>query len=171
MKHTMFVDAETDGLYGETIAIAAIVVDEAETEIDRFYEQRKINTEDLENDWTKEHVVPLLGESRIWDTEEQLLESFWQFYRKYSKSDIIADVAYPVEANVFRKCIRLNQEERQYEGPFPLLDLSSMLYVAAPEYILERKAALAGEWQEHNALSDVCMSYAMWKKYIKEKQE
>ena len=53
-----FVDAESDGLYGAFLSIAAMVTDDAGAELDRFYASVNISCEQIHSEWVKENVYP-----------------------------------------------------------------------------------------------------------------
>ena len=50
----MFIDAETDGLYGSFLSIAAITCDEKGIEESVFYAGRKYNPKEIQDEWVKE---------------------------------------------------------------------------------------------------------------------
>lgn len=163
----LFVDAETDGLYGRFLSVAALVCDEQGEELEQFSCRWDFTEADIESPWVRENVLPLLADEQILPTEEDMLEAFWRFYKKQGEVLCIGDVIYPVECRLFEKCVRLDQEARAFEGPYPLLDLSSMLYARGIDPLKDR-LELAGTdgLARHNALDDVRMSHAIWKKYV-----
>lgn len=171
----MFVDAETDGLYGDFLSVAAIVVDEEANEIDCFYKVVRCSAEDLQDEWTKANVLPImrideLDSNDLVDNEATLMADFLDFYRKYNDAAIIADVTYPVECRLFEKITRMDMNDRKFIAPFPLMDLSSMLYARGIEPLKDREKLVGESTTElirHNALDDVRMSIIIWKKYIK----
>lgn len=162
----MIVDAESNGLYGEILSVAAIVLDERFTEIDRFYGERELSQIDDPDPWVKENVLPLFNQEHVFPDEAELLEDFWDFWMKYQgRVMAMADVSYPVEANLFRKCIEKNLAERSFSGPFPLLDLSTFLLAKGYNPLLERQLLIDNPMGErHNALVDVRVAGAIWKK-------
>lgn len=162
----MFIDAETDGLYGQVISVAAIVVDEEYIECEHFYAKQKISLSELQDEWVKEHVYPILGEAPEYESEDALLEAFWGFYVMHPDCFVIVDVPYPVEASLFRKCVEKDEKERRALAPFPLMDLSSMLYAKGIAPLEDREKLLGGKAQRHNALTDVRVCVELFKKYI-----
>ncbi|TYQ16306.1 UNVERIFIED_CONTAM: hypothetical protein Cloal_2832 [Acetivibrio alkalicellulosi] len=167
--HYFFVDAETDGLYGEAIAIAAIVVNQEGVEVDVFCGKiQGLTHETIKDEWTKENVLPLLGDDLTeFENGEMLLEAFWHFWIKYQQDALcIADVQYPVEAGIFRKCVEKSTKERIFLGPFPLLDLSTLLYVKGIDPLADRQI-LSGlkDTRRHHPLDDVRISAEIWRKY------
>lgn len=95
----LFVDAESDGLYGTFISVAMKVIDVGTGEnIDYMYGGITKDKLYIKEPWVKENVIPFLGEYISYDSEHQLLEAVWDFWIKYEESAVVvADVAFPVE--------------------------------------------------------------------------
>lgn len=169
-NNLLFIDAETDGLYGSFLTVAIIVINKAGEEIDRAYYGIKKEAMVIQNSWVRENVLPVLGDYKVCEDETELLEKVWVYWRKYKdNSYAIADVAYPVEYRLFEKCVKENLPKKQWEAPYPLLDLSSMLYAKGIDP-LENRAKLVdleSDNKQHNALLDVEISIALWKKYVR----
>ena len=159
-----FIDAETDGLYGAILSVAVIITDINCNELKRAYYGIRRTKLAAANEWTRENVVPVLGEYTEFDSEPELLEAVWSLWEELDGSAYaIGDVIYPVEAGLFRKCIELNPEDRYYKGPFPLLDISTVRYCKGLDPAGVGSAASADALSEsserskarHNALYDV----------------
>ena len=166
LEKYLFVDAETNGLYGEFITVAMIVTDENGNEIDCFYEGIKIDAKSEYTKWVIDNVLPYLGEYTVRETQEELLKEVWKFWLKWKgQVYVIADIPYPVEARLFSKCVEENVEEREFLAPFPLLDLGSMLFIKNKEPLIERDSLLQEQREGivHNALSDVKTMIKIWK--------
>lgn len=159
-----FVDAETDGLYGKFLSVAALVTDQSGNELDRFYIAVKTKKEDLRSEWVKQNVFPFLSEAdSTVATEEELLESFWAFWTQYREKCIaIAHVQYPVEARLFSSCVAKDHPAREYLAPFPLYDLSTLL--AAKGYDFDGKdfPKNTPALPPHNAINDVIEMAKIW---------
>lgn len=164
--HLFFVDAETDGLYGRFLSIAALVTDKEGRELDRFYGAMSVVPEELHSDWVKEHVLPILGKAeRIFPNEEALQEAFWAFWLRHRETaECVAYVQYPVEARLFTACVMRQPESREFLGPFPLYDLSTLLSVHGLRFDADLQELSGLEMPSHNALNDVCLTAAVWKK-------
>lgn len=162
----MIVDAESNGLYGEILSVAAIVLDDQYLEIDCYYAERDLSRIETIDPWVTENVVPLFNQEHVYQSEAELLEHFWGFWMKYQgQVTAMADVSYPVEANLFRKCIEKNLPERRFLGPFPFLDLSTFLLAKGYDPLVDRQRLIdqpIGE--QHNALVDVRVAGKIWKK-------
>lgn len=163
-----FVDAETDGLYGPFISIAVIVVNSQYQELERHYwgicrEQLKVETQ-----WVKDNVLPVMGQYEPCQNEEELLSKFWSVWERNSENTYgIADVCFPVEARLFEKCIRSDINDRMQKGPYPLIDLSSVLLAKGIDPLVDRKSLQKGKGaKQHNALNDVEMTIEIWKEVM-----
>lgn len=94
----MMIDAETDGLYGSVLSIAAMVVDGKNQVTETFYKEIDLKKCEIKNLWVQKNLISIRTQKNILDSEEILLEKFWQFWEKYYTNVYgIADVAYPVE--------------------------------------------------------------------------
>ena len=173
--NTMFIDAETDGLYGKIISVAAVVVDENGNEIKSYYHVVNYTLDDIESEWVKKNVYSILKTDSIdgcvmEKDEGGILQSFWEFYQENSDANIITDVTYPVEANLFIRMVNMDFNERMYKAPYPLMDLSSMLYAIGIDPLVTRTDLIEEKnFVQHNAMDDVRTSIEIWKKYFKEK--
>ena len=76
-KGIIAVDAETDGLYGQFLSVAAVVSDYDGMEVARFYAALDISKEDIQNEWAREHVFAQLKNADVrYETETDLTEAF-----------------------------------------------------------------------------------------------
>lgn len=162
----VFVDAESDGLYGEFLAVGLAAADMEGNITERVYYGVRRENMQVSDSWTRENVLPVLGGYEVCENEEELLEKVWDFWMKYSREAYaVADVMYPVEARLFMKCVMKNELDRKWQAPFPVLDLSSLLFAAgydpleSRDHILNRPPS-AGV---HNALHDAETAAAVWK--------
>ena len=164
-----YVDAECDGLYGAFLSVAAMVTDENGKELDRFYVSVRANESDIQTDWVREHVLPYLANAdEIVNTEDELLDSFWEFWMKHRESAVcIAYVQYPVEARLFSQCVMKAAEERTFLGPYPLYDLSTLLVARGLDPDPDMAALSGMELTEHDAMNDVRMIAKVWEKLMK----
>lgn len=171
-EYLFFVDAETDGLYGSFLSVAVIVTDCECRELERHYWGIAPQNLPVHNQWVIENVLPVMGEYEECWNEAELLENVWQIWEKYyDNAYAVADVCFPVETRLFETCIRQNLGERMYKGPFPFLDLSSLLYAKGENPLVEYEKLLGEEvGAKHNALTDVEMLLRIWKN-IKTRRE
>ncbi|HHV75851.1 MAG TPA: hypothetical protein GXX39_00555 [Syntrophothermus lipocalidus] len=164
-----FVDAETDGLYGAVIAVAAAVYavsGEEWIEVETFQGVVDLENYQVTDEWVRANVLPVIsGDMPIYPSESELLEAFWSFWMKHREGCLcIADVAYPVETCLFKKCVSRNEPERRFQGPYPLLDLSTALYVKGLDPLIDRRALIADEAvMLHDPLHDARLAAKCWR--------
>lgn len=149
-------DAETDGLYGRVLSIAAKVID-GKRIVAHFYGAVEVRVEEIESEWVKENVYPYLKNAEVfYESEKELLEAFWQFYTIYHKDYVVlSQVPYPVETGLFYKCIMADKAEREPISPFPLLDLESMLAAKGFGILSDTESILKTKRISHDAMNDV----------------
>ena len=159
-----FVDAESDGLYGGFLSVAAMVTDEKGVELDRFYASVKVLFEQIETEWVKENVYPDLENADYrFDNESEMLEAFWMFWIKHRTDSIcISYVQYPVESRLFTRCVMTDTAEREFLAPFPIYDLSTLLVVKGFSYDEDIQALSGMCLSKHDAMNDVKMMAAVW---------
>ena len=99
----LFVDAETDGLYGSFLSIAVILTDYEGNEIERYYWGINPKTLQIQSEWVMQNVVPIMGDYEICRNEDELLDKFWNVWDKNRENTFaVADVCYPVESTLFQ---------------------------------------------------------------------
>lgn len=166
-KKLFFIDAETDGLYGAFISAAIVITAEDGREVERFYYGIHQKNLQVDDPWVRENVLPVMGDYTPCENEDELLERIWKIWEKYrSDSYVIGDVIYPVEARLFMECVSHDKSRRKYKAPYPLLDLSSILYAKGIDPLEEREklSGTMGSAGKHNALRDVLISIEIYKK-------
>ena len=139
------IDCETNGLYGQIFAIGAKYKDFKSGE-EAIY-QARVSIEEEVNPWVKENVLPHVQNIELLDTtvdddatgmEKLLLTDFKKFYDyiKYiagaNELIVIGHMVCPVEANLFIKMRKYRLME-DFEGPYPLIDVASMLFMIEDE--------------------------------------
>ena len=157
-RYLFFIDAETDGLYGSFLTVAIIVTDRRCNEIERRYWGISEDSMVITDPWVKENVIGKFGDYEVCEDEYDLLEKVWTVWKKYrDKAYVVTDVMHPVESRLFTECARNDLENRKFEGPFPILDLSSILYAKGYNPIADYSDILE-EYDkniQHNAMDDV----------------
>lgn len=168
-KGLFIIDAETDGLYGSFLSVAVLITDSNYNILrEEYYGIKKANLH-IQNEWVKTNVVPIMGEYEECADEQELLDKVWDLWIAYKDQvQAIADVVYPVEVRLFQKCVDMHPEERYFQGPYPLLDLSSLLYAKGYDPLVERKTLLKEPEivKQHNALDDVRMTLEIYKELM-----
>lgn len=164
-----FVDAETDGLYGPFLSVAALVLGERGEELDRFYGAVPVDGLTVLTPWVRENVLPSLARAeQVFPDEAALLEGFWAFWLRHRETSLcIADVGVPVEARLFARCVQRAPKKRAFLGPYPLYDLSTALYLRGIDPLGDRRALSGLTLTAHDAMDDVRMLAALWNRFGK----
>jgi hypothetical protein len=154
-------DVESIGLHGQAYAVGGVVIDQTGFEHRSF--KLAVNPEGCSGDaddrqWVVENI-PLIGHTH--QDAEAMRDSFWKVW-KVVKEDfpgitMAAECAWPVETNFLSACVRDQRQERKWEGPYPLLEISSVMTAAGmdPMATYDR---LEGEQPKHCPLADARQS-------------
>ncbi len=121
-------DLETNGLHGQAFAVGAVVMSADGQVHDEFTARARLTSK--VDDWVKDNVLPAIADMPIThDNYEQLREAFWAWYMQAeAEADyVLVNNGYPVEYRFLLDCQQANLEERYWQHPFPLLELSSIL--------------------------------------------
>lgn len=121
-------DLETNGLHGQTFAVGAVIVDAKGEILDQFSGRTDIN--EPVDEWVQANVLPVIEDMPLnYKNYEELREAFWTWFKKAkAKSDyVVVNNGYPVEYRFLLDCQEANIEERYWDHPFPILDLTSLL--------------------------------------------
>ena len=86
MRKYFIFDCETDGLYGQTLGICAMLYDESlSIPLHKFYGALNIPISAIKSDFVKTHVYPYLSSATEHFTDEKdLLNAFWEFWKNNS---------------------------------------------------------------------------------------
>lgn len=155
----MVFDVESIGLHGEGFAVGWVVLSSAHGTLT---EGLLSCSPDLcvgtpaNRTWVNENVAPLEHTS---PSREHLLNVFWENWRHWAERGalLVADCSWPVEANFLSACIALKPEEREWQGPYPLHDLASVL-LAHGEDPLAITPRRSDELPAHHPLMDARLS-------------
>lgn len=126
MKKNIFMfDVESDGLYGKAFCFSAVVADKKGNLIDSLTLKTDI---EISVDWVKENVLPSLKGIKTVESLEVLRNKFYNFYLKYKDNcDVYSDCNYPVETNFLSDVAKDNLTERQFNMPYPLMDVCNFV--------------------------------------------
>lgn len=150
-------DAETDGLWGNPFAIAAIVYEKRQekpvifdrmvyeseptwVEVDKFI--ARLPDSVISNNWVRENVLPALTNIPVThDSYIDMLDDFARFYLLHRENvDYICHMGYIVEAHLLREMHRLGFIG-DWDAPYPLHDVSGNLQQAGEEPVSVDKYA------------------------------
>lgn len=123
MKKIFSFDAETNGLWGQAFAVAAVVMEDGE-EVDRFIGRCPIS-ENVDR-WVAENVLPqMAGIPETHQSYISMLRDFIKFFLDHKAgADIIVHMGMPVEARLFLDAHAAGFL-MDFEGPYPLIDISA----------------------------------------------
>ena len=92
-------------------------------------------------------------------TPRQVRGAFWDIWMRWKDhiTAMVADCAWPVEVRFLIMCVDDDIGAREWQGPYPLHDLASMLLILGkdPLAVTER---LPDELPAHNPLNDARQS-------------
>lgn len=158
MKKILSFDAETDGLWGNPFAVAAIVYENGQ-ETARFI--ARLSDAAVTNSWVAENVLPTLsGVVPTHENYEEMLSDFAKFY-KANKADAhcVCHMGYIVESHLLREMHRLGFIG-DWDAPYPLYDVSGHLQAAGEnatsvdEYAKKHNIKVSYFGSTHNPLYD-----------------
>jgi hypothetical protein len=158
-------DAETDGLYGPVWAIGAVIIRPGGV-IETVFSGQLDPTPDVVTDpWVREHIVPVV-KLPLYQSRSHLLDAFWAVWTQYREQVIaVADFGTPVEAGLFRACIDLDREARQWQGPYPLHELGTALLLNGVDVDVDRREfAGRGYLVQHDPVDDAKAAGLCWQK-------
>lgn len=109
-------------------------------------------------DWVRVNVMPALPKPTH-ENADDVRSRFWQVWMDWKQQGALlaADVAWPVEARFLAACVDDCRAEREWDGPYPLLDIASMRLAHGMDPLadVERRA---NELPAHNPLNDARQS-------------
>ena len=176
MKNIFSFDCETDGLYGETFAVGVFVLSPEGLIIDKFSGISQV--EEVTNDWVKENVIPNLEGLQKYPTCKQMRNAFWKFWMKHrgtgekSLCTAIADFGIPVESGFFKQCVLDDLDNRQWNAPYPLHEVETLLIAKGVEPDTNRikySEINPNTVKQHNPVDDALVSGLCWIKALEVK--
>lgn len=168
MAKLFSLDAEVDGLYGPSFAIATTVRQDG-VEVARF--EGRIPDAAISDPWVQENVLPALGNMPIThSSSEELEDAFWDFWRQQGQDAIVlAHCGSPVESGLFRRCVERRLEERAFQGPYPCLhDVGTLLLALGEDpssvdgYNKKNGIAVPFDGVAHHPMYDAAAAAVAW---------
>lgn len=164
-------DVESVGLHGEGYAVGYVLLDldGNKLETDLFacsWNAAAGSPEGFE--WLQKNAPSLRGTH---DAPWQVRAAFWKRWRELSSPGdclMLADVPWPVEARFLAQCIDDHPVGRCWGGPYPLLDIASLLFMVGRDP-LAKSARNPDELPEHDPLCDALQSARLFKEHALEK--
>jgi hypothetical protein len=158
MKYLVF-DVESIGLHGQAFAVGGVIADTVSFEIkgDFLFSCPPDNVRGmgLDRDWVRRNVPDLHPQL---DTAEDVRRAFCATWlpSKLRGARLAADCPWPVEARFLAECIDQG-DLTQDEGPYPLVDINSLLVYKLDNPVLYSHR-LPNELPAHNPLNDARQS-------------
>lgn len=125
------------------------------------------NYSQIDLDWINENVIPNLPEVNC-ESLAELRDWFWEIWIKWKSEGayMVSDCAWPVETNFLSDCVK-NSNDRNWTGPYPLIDVSSILLSIGKDPV-GNYGRKDNELPEHNPLNDARQSARVLIKNLKE---
>lgn len=169
-KKVFVFDVESIGLHGEGFAVAGGFYDiglEGVKAIEEFSFSCPIdNCSGLPKniEWCKSNVT--LPKNNVeCKSPLEVRKKFWEVYERYRKDNniiIAAETPWPVEAKFLEDCINDDPLEREWSGPYPLIDITSVMFAVGMEH-MKMFNRNKNELPEHNPLADSRLSARLLK--------
>ena len=144
-------------------AVGALVMDANGAILDEFVGRCKLVGP--VDPWVEKNLLPAIKDIPVmYQTYKDLREAFWKWYLiAEAKTDyVLVSNGYPVEYRFLIKCQEDNLDERYWQHPFPLLDLTSLLVLSSNNVMAsgEQVAEIikAGNYKRHHPLDDAKVS-------------
>lgn len=159
MKSYLVFDVESVGLHGEGFAVGGGIYLEngaAQKEFRMSCPMESCHGTDGDRKWVAENVPVLEVTHR---SAKALRDAFWAFWMEAKASGAImaAECAWPVEARFLEACVADDQEARNWDGPYPLHDIASML-LASGRDPMAKYDRTPSEMPLHDPLADARQS-------------
>jgi hypothetical protein len=159
-------DVEAVGLYGDIFAVGWTIAD-ANTEYSNGYlacDHNIANGTDDNRKWIEENVIPALPKPNC-ETLVEVKNKFWEELMKakstYKGLMFVADCGTPLEARFLIECVLLDTNNRQWETPYPLHELATMLLAVGDDPI-GTFSRLESELPKHHPTNDARQSLRLF---------
>lgn len=151
---SVIIDVEAVGLHGEGYAVSMLLTDWLlEKEHVTFACEPDVAMGTVDDyTWVKENVT--YPEDTIWfPNQRDVRAAFWEKWLSLRQKGYLmcADVAWPVESSFLSACVKDDRRGRKFQGPYPLVDLSTLFMLGDLSKDQER---LPEHMPEHNPLAD-----------------
>jgi hypothetical protein len=155
----MVFDVESIGLHGEGFAVGYVVVNRRGEvlEEDCFCcDPEQADGKPKNRAWVMENV-PAMPTTH--PTPFDVRENFWARWLRWKNDGavLVADCCWPVEARFLAACVDDAKTRREWEGPYPLHDLASVLLALGRDPLATNERLLT-ELPAHHPLNDARQS-------------
>lgn len=178
MKTYFVFDVESIGIHGEAFSVGGGIYCFKDNEIktiDEFIihcDPENAHGDKSDKEWVMQNCPNPHNNPHIPDTfihassPDEVRKQFWAIYKEYKfiykDLTIAAECCWPVESSFLSKCISDDIVERKWQGPYPLIDIASVMFATGmdPMATYER---LPNETPAHHPLMDVRQSVRLLK--------
>jgi hypothetical protein len=155
----MVFDVESVGLQGLDFAVGFVVVNGYGVEVQHGLmacERNETFGTPASLAWCEKNIPKL---EVTHSCPKDMREAFWAQWICWKDRGalLVADCAWPVEARFLIQCVDESPDEREWSGPYPLIDVGSVL-MAHGKDPLQKFPRLDSELPEHNPLADARQS-------------
>lgn len=162
MKQAYFVfDVESVGLHGGAFAVAGCICADTGAIQSGFIfacDMDDVAGSEEDTAWVKTNV-PLLPITHR--SARGIRDAFWEEWSKakkqYPNIRMAADCGWPVEARFLCACIDDERAARRWEGPYPFVEISSIMMAAGMDPMKEYPRT-PSEMPKHNPYTDSVQS-------------
>lgn len=160
-------DLEANNLHGTPFAIGAVVMDGHGTVHDSFTARCPIDGD--VDEWVTANVLPAIKDMpQTHGSYADIREAFWRWYLSAEQSSdyVLVSNGYPVEYRFLIDCQQANLEERYWQHPFPILDLTSILVTVAnksgtSKAQIRKNIRKTGSFSQHHPFDDAKIAALM----------
>lgn len=158
-KFFMVFDVESIGLHGDAFSIAWVVIDYAGVKQEEgclAYDRQLADGYDIDRLWVNENIPPIEPNC---SSLEEMQDLFWNKWVEWhlKGASAVTDCGWPVETNFLSSCIKAKPVDRKWSGPYPLLDISSIMLAHGLNPV-ESTPRLPDELPLHHPLMDARQS-------------
>jgi len=163
-NHYLVIDVESIGLHGQAYTVGGCVLDAQTGKIMESLSFRYACNPDYVDGREEDRQWVMSNIPRIMETHPTPradLNDFWWKWQSLQKVipgiAMAAECGWPVEANFLEACIKQNEKERCFQGPYPLHEIASFMVAAGmdPMATYERDG---NELPKHDPLADANQS-------------
>lgn len=158
-RNIMVFDVESIGLHGEGFAVGFVVLDADGNQHDcgaYACPPSAARGSQQGHEWVRTNCPTLtVTHQSPW----QVRSAFWRKWQEWKAKDafLAADCCWPVEARFLVQCVDDHPTEREWQGPYPLHDVASILLARGQDPLAKRER-LPDELPEHDPLADAKQS-------------
>lgn len=161
----VFFDVESVGLHGEGFAVGWVVVDaEGELQEERRWACPPETAAGADSDraWVAANVPPLAATH---DSPSALRAAFWDVWQGWRERGawLVADCPWPVEAGFLSACVKDQGPSAHWQGPYPLLDVSTLVMAAGRDPRAASERPTEAERPAHDPLADAHHAIRRWR--------